>query len=311
MYLRIHKNARVSFALRKEIQESNDSINSLALKYGLSWKTVKKWKERESIEDKSSRPHRLRISLTKEEEDLILFERKKFKKTVEEIYFSLNDKVPNLYSLKIYRCLVRYGLNVLPCELIKAERKIKKFRRYTIGYLHLDTLYSPKINKRRFYLFTAIDRVSKLAFIRVQKTKTKEMGVYFLKQVLNFYPYKIHYILTDNGGEFSYNHLHQTKRPKDKRVHPFDKLCQENKIKHRTIKFKHPWTNGMVERFNGKIKDKVFKRYIFDNEDDLKEKLYTYLNDYNFKVKLRQLNYLTPADYLKTRFGYSIQRIVI
>ena len=56
MYLRIHKNARVSFALRKEIQESNNSINSLALKYGLSWKTVKKWKERESIEDKSSRP---------------------------------------------------------------------------------------------------------------------------------------------------------------------------------------------------------------------------------------------------------------
>jgi transposase InsO family protein len=72
--------------------------------------------------------------------------------------------------------------------------------------------------------------------------------------------------LTDNGGEFSYKYLHQTKRPKDKRVHPLDKLCQENKIKHRTIKFKHPWTNGMVERFNGKIKDKVFKRYIFDKE---------------------------------------------
>jgi len=311
MLQKLHKNARTNYAIRLAIKQSSEPISHLASKYNLSWITVKKWKERESIEDKSSRPHRLRISLTKEEEDLILFERKKFKKTVEEIYFSLNDKVPNLYPLKIYRCLVRYGLNVLPCELIKAERRIKKFRRYTIGYLHLDTLYSPKINKRRFYLFTAIDRVSKLAFIRVQKTKTKEMGVYFLKQVLNFYPYKIHYILTDNGGEFSYNHLHQTKRPKDKRVHPFDKLCQENKIKHRTIKFKHPWTNGMVERFNGKIKDKVFKRYIFDNEDDLKEKLYTYLNDYNFKVKLRQLNYLTPAEYLKTRFGYSIQRIVI
>jgi len=311
MYLRIHKNARVSFALRKEIQESNDSINSLALKYGLSWKTVKKWKERESIEDKSSRPHRLRISLTKEEEDLILFERKKFKKTVEEIFFSTEGVIPNIYPLKIYRCLVRYGLNVLPDELLKAERKIRKFRKYTIGYLHIDTLYTPKINHKRWYVFTCIDRVSKLAFVLITNQKTKACGTKFLEAVLRFYPYKIHYILTDNGGEFSYNYLHQTKRPKDKRVHPFDKLCQENKIKHRTIKFKHPWTNGMVERFNGKIKDKVFKRYIFDNEDDLKEKLYTYLNDYNFKVKLRQLNYLTPADYLKERFNYSVQRIVI
>ena len=311
MLQKLHKNARTNYAIRLAIKQSSEPILHLANKYHLSWQTVKKWKERESIEDKSSRPHRLRISLTKEEEDLILFERKKFKKTVEEIFFSTEGVIPNIYPLKIYRCLVRYGLNVLPDELLKAERKIRKFRKYTIGYLHIDTLYTPKINHKRWYVFTCIDRVSKLAFVLITNQKTKACGTKFLEAVLRFYPYKIHYILTDNGGEFSYNHLHQTKRPKDKRIHPFDKLCQENKIKHRTIKFKHPWTNGMVERFNGKIKDKVFRRYIFDNEDDLKEKLYTYLNDYNFKVKLRQLNYLTPAEYLKTRFGYSIQRIVI
>jgi len=311
MLQKLHKNARTNYAIRLAIKQSSEPISHLASKYNLSWQTVKKWKERESIEDKSSRPHRLRISLSKEEEDLILFERKKFKKTVEEIFFSTEGVIPNIYPLKIYRCLVRYGLNVLPDELLKAERKIRKFRKYTIGYLHIDTLYTPKINHKRWYVFTCIDRVSKLAFVLITNQKTKACGTKFLEAVLRFYPYKIHYILTDNGGEFSYNHLHQTKRPKDKRVHPFDKLCQENKIKHRTIRFKHPWTNGMVERFNGKIKDKVFRRYIFDNEDDLKEKLYTYLNDYNFKVKLRQLNYLTPAEYLKTRFGYSIQRIVI
>ena len=311
MLQKLHKNARTNYAIRLAIKQSSEPISRLANKYHLSWQTVKKWKERESVEDKSSRPHNLRISLTQEQEDLILFERKKFKKTVEEIYFSLKNKISNLYPLKIYRCLVRYGLNILPDELIKAERRIKRFRKYTIGYLHLDTLYSPKISKRRSYIFTAIDRVSKLAFILIKERKTKEMGTQFLRQVINFYPYKIHYILTDNGGEFTHNSLHKTKRPKDKRVHPFDKLCQENKIKHRTIKFKHPWTNGMVERFNGKIKDKVLRRYIFENEEDLRKKLYTYLNDYNFKIKLRQLNYQTPAEYLKTRFNYSIQRIVI
>jgi hypothetical protein len=87
----------------------------------------------------------------------MIFERKKFKKTVEEIYFSLEKKIPSLYPLKIYRCLVRWDLNVLPEELIKAERRIKKFKRYTIGYLHLDTLYTPKIDKQRWYVFTAIE----------------------------------------------------------------------------------------------------------------------------------------------------------
>ena len=95
------------------------------------------------------------------------------------------------------------------------------------------------------------------------------------------------------------------------KLHPFDQLCQKNKIQHRTIKFKHPWTKGMVERFNGKVKNKVFKCYLFSEEEDLKEKLISYLNSYNLEVKLRQLNYQALAEYLKTRFNYSIQRVVI
>ncbi len=65
-----------------------------------------------------------------------------------------------------------------------------------------------------------------------------------------------------------------TKKPK--KIHFFDKLCQKNKIQHRAIKFKHPWTNGMVERFNQKVKNKVFKRYPFAGLDDLREKLINY-----------------------------------
>jgi len=307
MLQKLHKNARTNYAIRLAIKQSSEPILHLASKYNLSWQTVKKWKERESIEDKSSRPHRLRISLTKEEEDLILFERKKFKKTIEEIFFSVEGVIPNIYPVKIYRCLVRYGLSVLPNELLKAERRIRKFRKYTIGYLHIDTLYTPKINRKRWYVFTCIDRVSKLAFVWVTDRKTKTNGAEFLEMVLGFYPYKVNYILTDNGFEFTYKALAK----KTKKIHPFDQICLERKIQHRTIKFKHPWTNGMVERFNQKVKNKVFKRYLFAGVDNLKEKLTDYLNLYNFEVKLRQLNYQTPANYLKERFNYLVQRIVV
>lgn len=174
----------------------------LARKFNLSWVTVKKWQSRGYVEDKSSRPDNLRISLTREQEDLILFERKKYKKSIEEIYLTLDGEIPNLYPVKIFRCLARYGLSVLPEELVKAERQIKKFRKYAMGFLHIDTLYTPKINKKRWYVFTAIDRVVKVAFIWVTDRKTKEMGAKFLEMVLEFYPYKIRYILTDNGLEY-------------------------------------------------------------------------------------------------------------
>jgi len=306
MLQKLHKNAKTNYAIRQEIQSSLQPVAFLARKFNLSWLTVKKWKKRESLEDKSSRPEKLRISLTQKQEDLILFERKKFKKSIEEIYLTLETVIPNLYPVKIYRCLVRYGLSILPSELVKAEKQIKRFRKYALGFLHIDTLYTPKINGKRWYIFTCIDRVSKIAYLWITDRKTKEMGAQFLKMVLTFYPYQINYILTDNELEFCYKALYR----KTKKVHPFVKICRINKIQHRTIKFRHPWTNGMVERFNGKVKNKVIRRYLFKNEADLKLKLIIYLNMYNFDVKLKQLGYRTPADYLKQTKNISIQRIV-
>jgi len=100
MLQKLHKNAKTNYAIRLAIRQSSESVLSLAQKYHLSWQTVKKWRKRENVEDKSSRPHKLRISLTQEQEDLILFERKKFKKTVEEIFFSVEGIIPNIYPSK-------------------------------------------------------------------------------------------------------------------------------------------------------------------------------------------------------------------
>jgi len=309
MEIKTHKNAQTTIKLREEIHASSESIYALAKKFNLNWGTVKRWKQSTSLEDKSSRPHKLNTTLTIEQEDLICFERKQFKKTIEEIFFTLEDKIPHLYPMKIYRCLCRYGLSVLPSEFIDAERKIKKFRHYGIGYLHIDLLYAPKINKERSYVYTAIDRVAKVAFVMIGKRKNKETGARFLKEVLSFYPYKINYILTDNGFEFCYKALPKYK--KTKKIHPFDKICKENKIQHRTIKFKYPWTNGMVERFNRTLREKVLTKYRFNSIIEMNGRLIEFINEYNMTKRLKKLNYKTPAQYLKEEKGIIIQCIVI
>ncbi|MEW6620370.1 MAG: integrase core domain-containing protein, partial [bacterium] len=129
------------------------------------------------------------------------------------------------------------------------------------------------------------------------KRKNKETGAIFLKQACPFYPYKINYILTDNGAEFSYKALPKGK--KTKKTHPFDKICQENKIQHRTIKFKHPWTNGMMENFNKRIKKKILTQYLFQSIIEMNGKLIEFINDYNMNKRLKSLNYKTPSQYLK------------
>lgn len=300
MIQKLHKNARTSYYIRKYIRESSSTVAALAVELNLNEKTIRKWRGRESVADVSSRPQNLQTKVTREEEEMIVYERKAHKKTVFEIWDTLCTEIPNLYPMKIYRILVRWGLQVLPPEITRADRQIKKFRKYSIGYVHIDLIYTPKLSlptgKKRYYVFSAIDRVSKLAYTMVSERKTKEQGEEFLRNVLSYYPYPIHYILTDNGKEFTYKSL--PKKKQTKKIHPFDSLCKKNHIQHRLTKFHHPWTNGMVERFNRKLRVNVVRRHLFEDRTHLEQELLTYTNKYNFVIKLQGLNGCTPVEFL-------------
>lgn len=309
MLQKLHKNAKTNYHIRQYIKASAKTPNELAIDLNLNVKTIRKWKSRDEIADKPSRPFHLRTNLTQEQEDLIVYERRAHKKTLFEIWDTFDQVIPHLYPMKIYRVLDRWGLSVLPKELADTDRIVKKFKKYTIGYLHVDLLYTPKFvlpngTKKRWYVFTCIDRVSKIAYVWLTNRKTQYMGKTFLEKIIDFYPYRINYILTDNGLEFTY----KSKAAKTILTHPFDKLCKIHKIKHRTIRFAHPWTNGMIERFNQKVKQNVIKRYLFQNVKELNEKLIAYVNRYNFELKLQQLDRKTPVEYLLYKFGKYLKR---
>ncbi|MCH6574244.1 MAG: transposase [Bacteroidetes bacterium] len=70
-------------------------------------------------------------------------------------------------------------------------------------------------------------------------------------------------------------------------MHPFDKICIQNKIQHRTIKFRHPWTNGMVERFNRTLREKVLDRQMFCSIFEMEGKLIEFVNKYNLEKRLK------------------------
>ncbi|MCB9983466.1 MAG: DDE-type integrase/transposase/recombinase [Rhodospirillales bacterium] len=119
------------------------------------------------------------------------------------------------------------------------------------------------------YLFVAIDRTSKFAYVELHERQTKMIAARFLRNLIAAVPYKLTHILTDNGIRF-------TNRKCDKHtfVHIFDRVCAENGAEHRLAKVKHPWTNGQVECMNRTIKDAAVKRYHYGSHEELKEQLH-------------------------------------
>ncbi len=77
--------------------------------------------------------------------------------------------------------------------------------------------------------------------------------------------------------------------------HEFDQLCAERGIEHRLTKSRTPQTNGMVERFNGRISD-VLQSHHFVSGEDLAQTLYRYVLLYNQQLPQSTLGSKTPLD---------------
>ena len=96
----------------------------------------------------------------------------------------------------------------------------------------------------------------------------------FLKALDQVCPLKIQKILTDNGKEFT-DRLFACRKREPSGQHEFDQLCRELRIEHRLTRPRTPKTNGLVERFNGRIAD-VLKTHRFASGEDLEQTLTRY-----------------------------------
>jgi len=104
-------------------------------------------------------------------------------------------------------------------------------------------------------------------------------------------------VLTDNGKEFT-DRLFARKEREPSGNHEFDRLCQALAIEHRLSRPRTPRTNGMVERFNGRIAD-VLKTHRFNSRDDMEQTLLRYVALYNHQLPQSALGSKTPMQAMK------------
>lgn len=173
----------------------------------------------------------------------------------------------------LVRLLRRRGCSRLPAPAPAPEPQAsesKPFKGYEPGYVHIDVKYLPQMADQtsRSYVFVAIDRATRWVFIAVKRRKTAAAAKAFLKALSAAAPFLIRTILTDSGKEFT-DRLFDSPSRSESGQDEFNTLCQAPDIDHRFIKPRRPQTNGMFERFNGRL-DQVLRSHRFDCAQDLR-----------------------------------------
>jgi len=140
---------------------------------------------------------------------------------------------------------------------------------------------------KTFYQFTAIDTCTKNKFIQIYSRKTANCGLKFVKAVIDFYPFRIYHINSDNGGEFLAE------------CHAY---LEAKKITHYFSRVRTPEDNPMVENT---IKADEYEFWAWgnlcDTVEELNIKAKIWMDKFNNYRPHQALNYLTPMEYLRSR----------
>jgi IS30 family transposase len=169
----------------------------------------------------------------------------------------------------------------LPWKATEEERAIGTFKEYDLGFVHLDIKHLPKLRtangeRRKRFHYVAIDRCSRWVHLAVKDDELATSAVAFLKEAVRALPFKITHILTDRGSCFT--------------ADGFEHACRQLTVEHRKTKPYTPQTNGLVERFNGRVQREVLGITIYSHRD-----LETLLKGFNQAYNRRRQRVLKGA----------------
>lgn len=123
--------------------------------------------------------------------------------------------------------------------------------------------------------------------LAVKDDETTASAVAFLDEALGAFSFKVTHVLTDRGSCFT--------------ADAFEAACKRHGVQHRMTKPYTPRTNGMVERFNGRVQREVLGITLWSHQD-----LETLLTGFNVAYngrRQRVLNGRSPHTVLRERLN--------
>jgi len=134
----LHGSATTTEAVRRAIQNSEESLRVLAKRHGINQKTVAKWKKRTSVADLPTGPKDAKSTvLSLDEEAMIVTFRRHTLLPLDDCLYALQPTIPHLTRSSLHRCLQRHDISRLP-DVEGDKPPKRKFKSYPIGYFHID-----------------------------------------------------------------------------------------------------------------------------------------------------------------------------
>jgi hypothetical protein len=134
----LHGGATTTHAIRAAIQRSKAPLKDLAARYELNQKTIAKWRKRAFVNDAPMGPTAPRSTvLSSEEEEIIVTSRQYTLLPLGDCLYALQATIPHLTRSSLHRCRKRHGISRLP-EIAGEKAAKKSFKRYLIGYFHIE-----------------------------------------------------------------------------------------------------------------------------------------------------------------------------
>jgi hypothetical protein len=149
----LHSRVRTTNLIREEIRTSMLPQHELAERYNVSRLTIRKWQNRDSAEDGFHRPNKMVITLTPEQELIVVALRTTLLLPTDDLLAVTQEFInPAVSRPGLGRCLRRHGVSSLS-ELL-AERSdepavSKTFKDYEPGFLHIDIKYLPQMPEKK------------------------------------------------------------------------------------------------------------------------------------------------------------------
>ena len=106
----VHSQARTTSRTRAETRSCADSSTELALRYTITVATIRKWRTREGMQDRSHCPHTLNTTLTPGQELLVIELRRMLRLPLDDLLVLVREFInPAVSRAGLNRCLARHG----------------------------------------------------------------------------------------------------------------------------------------------------------------------------------------------------------
>ncbi len=261
---------------------------------------MRKWKQRDSVEDQSNRPHAIHATLTAVEERIVVELRTVLLLSLDDLLTIVRVCIqPTLSRSALDRCLRRHGISNLH-HLIPIEEKEtgvrKSLKTKAPGFVQVVCKQLPRMPDESSgkYLFVAMDRATRWACVEIRTART---GQDFLKKLVQKAPFVITTILTSKSTAFT-DGLCAKGLEEPTGTHPVDQLCARYNIEHRLIKSTPPHSNDL-EKAHDDSDAAISDRMRFQCGAQLKETLLRYTRMYNHHIPQKALGCITPIQALK------------